>query len=363
MPRRSLLDVTLGYIKWLALLVASAVLVWIPQTLLLLLGATIGAKSFFRRTDRSQLSLPDPQSLQHNTLNISGIRLHCVTAGSKDKPLMLFIHGFPELWYSWRHQLAEFQGDYHVAAFDMRGYGDSDKPQDQAAYTIENLVADAAGVIDALGHSSATLVVHDWGGLVGWALTAMQPELVDRLVVIGLPHPLAWNDNLDFGQLRKSWYMGAFYAPFLAETMLPADDLKVFDTLFKTVDESPSGMRRQALEPEEIDRYKQKFAGKGAWTGPLGCYRNYLDNMTRGGAGSTYFRRLQAALRRGVSKPTLMLYADSDTALGQNLLKGTDRYVSDLELHVLEDCSHFVQQDRPEEVNRLMRAWLARQAA
>lgn len=215
MPQRTLLDVLIGYIKWLALLVVSAVVVWIPQTLILLLGATIWwaastaadhalrhphtgssvsqlacrfqwftklnqlyagpsrssggrtAHSWHCRILRgcsttlstsmasggvhrwwSSVEMPartcTPPSAARKELQTATRkslrscvgkcccvprRLHCVTAGSRDKPLMLFIHGFPELWYSWRHQLAEFQGDHHVAAFDMRGYGDSDKPQ------------------------------------------------------------------------------------------------------------------------------------------------------------------------------------------------------------------------------------------
>jgi pimeloyl-ACP methyl ester carboxylesterase len=129
----------------------------------------------------------------HDWVETNGIKLHYVSEGKGALMLMLMLmlmlHGFPEFWYSWRHQIPEFAKDHKVVAVDLRGYNDSDKPQAQSAYVMSEFVEDVKGVIEGLGYESCILVGHDWGGAIAWSFAYAYPELVSRLIVMNLPHP------------------------------------------------------------------------------------------------------------------------------------------------------------------------------
>ncbi|XP_055334963.1 epoxide hydrolase 4-like [Paramacrobiotus metropolitanus] len=161
-------------------------------------------------------------------LRDSEIRLHYVAAGEPGRPLMLFIHGFPDLWFGWRHQLQHFRSHFRVVAIDNRGYGESDKPTDRRAYTLPLLVRDVRSVIQQMGYEKCILVGHDWGGLISWTFAAVFPEMVDLLIVMNCPHPLAFS-RMPFGdlirQFFKSWYIFFFQLPYLPERMFLSNDL------------------------------------------------------------------------------------------------------------------------------------------
>jgi len=131
--------------------------------------------------------MSDTPSWQHRFITTNGVQLHYVTQGSG--PLMLFLHGFPEFWYSWRHQIPEFAQDYTVVALDLRGYNDSDKPEGVEAYRMDELVRDVQGVIRGLGYDRCILVGHDWGGAIAWSVASASPELLDELIVLTLRTP------------------------------------------------------------------------------------------------------------------------------------------------------------------------------
>ena len=133
-------------------------------------------------------------SWTHDFITTNGIRLHYVTQGSG--PLMLFLHGFPEFWYSWRHQIPEFAKDYKVVAIDLRGYNDSDKPADSTAYSMPEFINDVQGVITGLGYERCVLVGHDWGGAIAWSFAYAHPEMVERLIVLNIPHPAKFAEGL-----------------------------------------------------------------------------------------------------------------------------------------------------------------------
>ncbi|HEY9652462.1 MAG TPA: alpha/beta hydrolase, partial [Coleofasciculaceae cyanobacterium] len=116
---------------------------------------------------------------QHAYIMSNGIQLHYVTQG--EGPLMLMLHGFPEFWYSWRHQIPEFAKNYKVVAFDLRGYNDSDKPKQKSAYVMSEFINDVEGVIKGLGYDQCVLVGHDWGGAIAWCFAYAHPEMVERL--------------------------------------------------------------------------------------------------------------------------------------------------------------------------------------
>jgi pimeloyl-ACP methyl ester carboxylesterase len=123
--------------------------------------------------------------IRHESIKANGLSFHCAVAG--DGPLMLLLHGFPQCWYSWRHQIEPLARRHKVVVPDLRGYGDSDKPRSISDYALSQLTGDVAGLIRAFGEERAALVGHDWGGAVAWATALERPEMVERLAVLNCP--------------------------------------------------------------------------------------------------------------------------------------------------------------------------------
>jgi pimeloyl-ACP methyl ester carboxylesterase len=277
-------------------------------------------------------------------IETNGVRLHYVTQGSG--PLMLFLHGFPDFWFSWRHQIPEFAIDHRVVALDMRGYNDSEKPPARSAYGIDQLVGDVAGVIETMGGGKATLVGHDWGGAVAWATANARPELLDRLIVMNMPHPALFIKALRRPkQLLRSWYILLFQLPVVPELMLTANNAEAVAQIFRR-----SLVDSAAITTAELDRYRRAMLKPGAARAQL----NYYRNVVTGGLGRRY---------SVLEMPTLLLWAEEDRVLGQDLIEGTEMYVRNLTVRRVPDCGHFVQQEKPLLVNAEIRSWLAANAA
>lgn len=277
-------------------------------------------------------------------ITTNGITLHYVTEGNG--PLMLMLHGFPEFWYSWRHQIPEFASDYKVVALDLRGYNDSDKPQDLSAYNMREFVQDVRGVIMGLGYDSCTLVAHDWGGAIAWNFAYAYPEMVEKLIVMNIPHPAKFVDGLwTIDQLQKSWYMFFFQLPVLPEIFLQADDYRAIASSFIDM-----AIDKSAFTPTDLDVYKDAAAKRGALTAMINYYRNIFPA----------FFNLQERPQWGLlAVPTLMIWGEEDKALGKELTYGTEEYVQDFQIRYIPNCSHWVQQEKPELVNQYMREFLS----
>ena len=284
-----------------------------------------------------------PETWQQGYITTNGVRLHYVTQGEGE--LMLLLHGFPEFWYSWRHQIPEFAQSHKVVAIDLRGYNDSDKPADPKAYGMSNLIADVEGVIRGLGYDRCTLVGHDWGGAIAWSFAYAHPELCDRLIVMNLPHPAKFAAGLMTPQqLLKSWYIFFFQIPVLPELLLQANDYGLIAEAFKGM-----AIDKTAFSPADLEAYKDAAAKRGALTAMVNYYRNAL--------------RSGGDRRWGVLKvPTLLIWGEQDTALGIELTYGTEEYVEDLTIRYIPNCSHWVQQEQPELVNQYMREFLSTSA-
>ena len=165
-------------------------------------------------------------SWKHEYADVNNIRMHYVTQGKG--PLMLMLHGFPEFWYSWRHQIPVMARRFKVVAVDMRGYNQTEKPVGVANYRIEVLARDVADLIRALGYEKAVVVAHDWGGGVAWPFAMAYPEMVDRLIVLNCPPPGVLMDHFQHNraQLKRSYYMFLFQVPRLPEAALPLPQLR-----------------------------------------------------------------------------------------------------------------------------------------
>lgn len=280
-------------------------------------------------------------AFQHQFITTNQVRLHYVTQG--EGPLMLMLHGFPEFWYSWHHQIPVFAQDYKVVALDMRGYNDSDKPQDVSAYRMVELIKDVKGVIQGLGYDQCILVAHDWGGAIAWQFAYAHPEMLHKLIIMNLPHPAKFQEALlsNPQQMLRSWYIGFFQVPMLPELMFQANDYRGIASMF-----AERATNKSAFSPADLEAYKDAAAKRGALTAMINYYRSNLDML------------LQPKDWGILDVPTLLLWGEDDFALGKELTYGTKDYVRNLELHYLSQCSHWIQQEQPELVNQYMRTFL-----
>src|SRR5216684_6293477 len=173
-----------------------------------------------------------PTAIRHDFAQVGDLRLHYAECGSGDE-LVILLHGFPEFWYSWRHQLPVLGERYHVVAPDLRGYNLSDKPPRVEDYSIEKLVKDVVGLVNHFGKRRAVIVGHDWGAAVAWAVAQRHPELVSKLATLQVPPPAAWRANFTLRQLRRSWYMFFFQLPRLPERWASANDFSRLEKMYR----------------------------------------------------------------------------------------------------------------------------------
>ena len=277
--------------------------------------------------------------LAHRYDDLGDVRLHYVEAG--EGPLVLLLHGFPQFWYQWRHQIpALVEAGFRVVAPDMRGYNFSDKPPGVRAYRVELLARDVERLILACGERTAVVVGHDWGAIVAWIAAMRHPRRVGRLAILNVPHPARLLDGLlSLGQLLRSSYMFFFQIPRLPEKVIRAGD---FAILRSVLHRDP--VRAGAFTAEDIERYVGAMARPGALTATLNYYRALLRNP---GKTRTLLERIEA--------PVLVIWGERDRFLSRRLAEPSPFWVPNL-LHVerLPDASHWVAEDRPLEVNTLL---------
>lgn len=268
-----------------------------------------------------------------------GVTLHVARAGPADGVPVVLLHGFPENWQSWRHQLPALgKAGFNALAPDLRGYNLSDRPRDRAAYHLRHLVADIAAIVRARPAQRAHIVGHDWGGVIAWTLTGMHPELVDRLAIINAPHMAIYLRKMwRPPQIFRSWYLLLFRVPGLAEWALSAGNFRALRDMFGRY---PS---RQAFPAEIVESFIQALSPPGALTAALEFYR---ANLASDGA----------ALARSARIPveTLVIWGERDPALSTTLLDGLERVAPRVRVHRLPDVSHWVQNEVPELTNRLL---------
>jgi pimeloyl-ACP methyl ester carboxylesterase len=277
---------------------------------------------------------------QHDYIHTNGVKLHYVTQG--EGVLMLMLHGFPECWYSWRYQIPEFAPYFKVVAVDLRGYNHSDKPQGKSAYVMDEFIKDIEGIIIGLGYKTCILVAHDWGGAIAWHFAHTHPQMVEKLIVLNIPHPAKFRQGLKtFRQLLRSWYIFFFQLPWLPELCIQAANYRMIEKAFKGM-----AVDKNAFTLEDINIFKTSAAQPGALTAMLNYYRNIFQT-------NVLHENWQA-----LDIPTLLIWGENDTALGKELTYGTQKYVDDLQIKYIPNCSHWVQQEKPQLVNKYMRDFL-----
>jgi len=311
------------------------------------------------------------------TIAVNGVRLRCAIAG--EGPLAVLVHGWPESWYSWRHQIPMLvQAGYRVVAPDVRGYGGSDKPDAIEAYDMASMIGDVLGLIDHFGVGRAVLIGHDWGAPIVWNTTALHPDRVEAVAALSVPY--SPRGKVSSIALWRQIYAGRFFyqiyfqEPGVAEAELEADVRTALRKLYYggsgdvprgmfRIDKSPDARMLDSLpDPEQLpawiteedlDYYVSQFE-QGGFRGPLNRYRNQERD----------WEQLTGLTGARITRPTCFIAGSRDGVLrfvpNVDLVENMKRWIDDLRIcEVIDGAGHWIQQERAPQVNALLQKFLA----
>jgi pimeloyl-ACP methyl ester carboxylesterase len=318
------------------------------------------------------VSFPEPYMVKTN-----GIDMAVYEMGPKDGVPVVFCHGFPELAYSWRHQLpALAKAGFRAIAPDQRGYGRTSRPEKIEDYDLAHLTGDLVGLLDALGLKNAIFCGHDWGGMVVWQMPLRHPTRVKG--VIGVNTPFLPRGPMDpIAMMRAAFgeemYIVYFQKPGVADAALAKDVGKAFRFFMRKsgmkaadyaklpqeqrnlalvtalqADEAAWGGGQQLLNAEEMKYFVDAFTRTG-FTGGINWYRNFTRN----------WEQSEGQVQK-VDVPCLMVMAEDDVVLSPAMADGMEQFVPDLEKKLIKDCGHWTQQEHPDETNAFLVDWLKR---
>jgi epoxide hydrolase 4 len=295
---------------------------------------------------------------KHEYADINGLKLHYVKEGSGQQTI-LFLHGFPEFWYEWKHQLKEFGKDYTAVAYDQRGYNLSSKPDKLEDYAVPHIVADIKAMFEKFGtnpNNKGILVAHDWGGAVAWAFAIRFPDYLDKLVIINAPHPGVFARELQSNpaQQKASAYMN-FFRSSQAEATLSANNYaQLQNVVFK------GSTRPENFSDEDKQMYVEAWSQPGALTGGLNWYRAAQIGPPSENAPKreTNIAAAAALDSLNVKVPTLVIWGEKDTALLIGNLEGLDKFIPQLTIKRIPNGSHWVIHEEPELVNQYIREFI-----
>jgi pimeloyl-ACP methyl ester carboxylesterase len=273
--------------------------------------------------------------MAHRYAEVGDVRLHYVEEG--EGPLVVMLHGFPEFWVSWRKQIpALVAAGYRVIAPDLRGYGESSRPEEVDAYRLLLVVQDIAGLIVQNG-GRCVLVGHDWGGIASWVLAMLHPSLVEKLVIMNAPHFVPMRREIDRSLNQK---LRLAYQLFFSLPVLPEIFIRLFGKMLMS--------RIGSFTPEEVRTYVEAWRRPGATTAMLNYYRA--------------IRKHRAELRSIVRKlemPVMLVWGERDPVFKKEMSENFGEWVPNLRLERIPEAGHFVQTDAAEKVNALLIDFLA----
>lgn len=272
-------------------------------------------------------------------VELPGITLSVTDTGGTG-PAVVLLHGWPDRAAMWEHQIRDLAAaGYRVIAPDLRGFGDSDRPDDVGAYPLRNSVGDVLGLADALGVEDFALVGHDWGAALGWAVTMFSPR-VNRYAAFSVGHPGAFG-SAGLEQKSRSWYMLWFQFPGVAESVLPADDFAFLrDWAHPGTPHDDPHLARQIAD----------LSRPGALTASLNWYRANVDPATFVGSGPPSLPRIQV--------PTMGVWSSGDMALTEHQMRRSGEFVDDFRYERIEGVSHWIPVEAPERTTALIREFL-----
>ncbi len=275
---------------------------------------------------------------EHTYLQINDqIRLHIVLAGPPEGKLVLLLHGFPEFWYGWRNQIMALAAKgYRVIAPDQRGYNLSSAPKDVSAYGLEDLSQDVISILDHYGIEKVFLAGHDWGAAVAWTVAILHPERVEKLAILNVPHPAVMMRTLTKSprQMLKSWYIGFFQIPGLADWLMSRNNFAGMIGMLKA-----SG-KPSTFSADDLAEYRKAYANSGGLTGMINWYRAIVRFRPK---------------KKGKSRPEMpvrILWSKQDIALSAEMAEDSLKLCKNGELTFFENATHWVQHDEAEAVTK-----------
>jgi pimeloyl-ACP methyl ester carboxylesterase len=291
-------------------------------------------------------------AIHHHAIEANGISLHYALAGSG--PLMVFLHGFPQNWYAFRHQLAEFDRDHLAVAPDLRGCNLSGKPDGLWNYGPLPAAADVRELVRHLGYERFTLVGHDWGAATAWTFAFEHPEMLERLVILSTAHPALFDRALrgDPEQQKASQYLLALRRRDSAERVRH-DDFAALRATF-----APFAF----FSPADRKAYHDAWSQPGSLEGMLAWYQREALGPASGQrpARGDY---APEAVTQVVEVPTLVIYGDADAYTRPASHQGLAEFAPNARFHVVEGASHWLCDEQPATVNRLIREFASTSAA
>jgi epoxide hydrolase 4 len=305
------------------------------------------------------MTIIQDQQFAHLT---SGIRLHYASSGTKGAPLMLFVHGFPEFWWEWHAQLEHFGDQYFAVAPDLRGFNLSSKPAGVEHYKPKLIMQDLIGLIEYLGYAKAIVVAHDWGGAIAWNLAIMQPQWVEKLIVINSPHPYIFMRELANNPLqqKRSEYMNWLRTPG-SESALSKDNFKLLEGFFNGMGQPPAPWFDDAARAKYHAAWKTPGdASTHSLAGGVNYYRaSPLHPPKPGDPGPAALQlKPQDWL---VRVPTKVIWGEADFALPPNLLDRLEDVVLRLDLSRIAGATHWIVHEQPHAINALIDQYLHQQ--
>jgi len=282
--------------------------------------------------------------LRERRVEAAGVGLHLVEAGPEAGPPVLLLHGFPEFWWGWRHQLPALAAAGHRCLVpDLPGFNLSDKPRGLSGYGLDPLSEVVRDLLAAAGPEPVPLGGHDWGGAVAWWTALRFPERIARLAVLNIPHPSVLRRTLrtSRAQRRRSRYMLYFQLPWLPERKLRAGGFRPFRAIFKR-SSSPG-----TFSAAELDLYAGAAARPGALTAMLAWYRAAL------------WRPPRRPAHRRVEPPVLLLWGTGDVALGEEMVGPSAARCREVEVVRIPEAGHWVLHEAADEVNRRLLDFLS----
>lgn len=273
---------------------------------------------------------------------IAGLSLHVVEAGRDGAPLLILLHGFPEFWWAFRHQITPLaEAGFHVVVPDIRGYNESEAPQQIEAYTLDRLAADAVALADCYHAERFELVGHDWGAVISWWVAAQYPSRLNRIVVMDGPHPDVWAHQalLHPTQALRSTYVAFFQLPWLPEASLASFDYAGLRQMMQ------GSAHADTFEPGALDCYARAWAHPGSLTAMLNYYRALRDRPATDEPAR-------------ISPPTLILWAGRDLFLERHVAEAGLALCDEGRLELIEDATHWLHLEQPARINQRIVRWL-----
>jgi pimeloyl-ACP methyl ester carboxylesterase len=284
----------------------------------------------------------DPR-IQFGNAQIGGVNLHYAKAGTGER-LVLLLHGFPEFWYSWRHQIAALSDTYTVVAPDLRGFNLSDKPPAVSDYETGNIVDDINGLIRYFGHEKAAVIGHDWGATTAWSVAMRHPESLWKLGSLQVPPISIWRKNQSFSQFLASWYMFFFQIPALPEYLMGLNDFAMMERSLR------DSAAVKVFTDEDVAEYKKAWGEAGALTSMLNYYRANIIKR--------FLSKPEDPVK--IRVPTLFIYGEKDQAVLPQTVAGVGDLIDAPYTEVrIPGSGHWVQQEAKDEVTAALRKFLA----